>query len=180
MLSRLARSVFLLSIILNVEGVRFDGPSQLPFLRQDVHRKILEEGDGLFRAMGPAPPRLGNKIPQEERETWNVECTSKLAKHECKRVIDGKDNTFWSTNVTTERIDVLPHNITIDLREVKTVNALSMRPLPDADLGGAVAGHKLYISKDKKNWTLVAFGTWYGDVQGELFVTASMTKLQVD
>lgn len=165
MLSRLALCVFMASIFLSAESVRFNGPSQLPFPKHDAHRKLLEEGDGLFRAMGPAPPRLGKQIPQEERETWKVDCTSKLTKHDCVKVIDGKNNTFWQTNVTRESIDVLPHNITIDLREVKNVNALSMRPLPDADLGGAVAGHKLYISMDRKTWKLVAFGTWFEDVQ---------------
>lgn len=180
MLSRLALCVFMASIFLSAESVRFNGPSQLPLPKHDAHRKPLEEGDGLFRAMGPAPPRLGKQIPQEERETWKVDCTSKLTKHDCVKVIDGKNNTFWQTNVTRESIDVLPHNITIDLREVKNVNALSMRPLPDADLGGAVAGHKLYISMDRKTWKLVAFGTWFEDVQGELLVISSMVSKQVD
>ena len=174
MLSRLAQCVFLAFIFLITEGVRFDGPSQLPFLRQNVHRKVLGDGDGLFKAMGPAPPRLGKQIPQEERETWKVDCTSKLTKHGCSKVIDGNNNTFWQTNVTRESIDVLPHNITIDLREVKNVNALSMRPLPDADLGGAIAGHKLYISSDRNNWTLVAFGTWFEDVQGVFLLFSLM------
>ena len=168
MLSRLALCVFAASIFLGAESVRLNGPSQLPFLKHDVHKKVLEEGDGLFRAMGTAPPRLGKQIPQEERETWKLDCTSKMKKHECVRVIDGKNNTFWQTNVTRESIDVLPHNITIDLREIKTVNALSVRPLPDADIGGAVAGHKVYISTDKEDWKLVAFGTWFEDVQGKL------------
>ena len=167
MFSRLVRYVLLASVFLNVESISFDGPKQFPFLEQQAHRKVLEDGDDRFKALGPAPPRLGKQIPQEERETWKVDCTSKMIKHECVRVIDGKNNTFWQTNVTRQSIDVLPHNITIDLREVKNVNALSVRPLPDADIGGAVAGHKVYISMDKTNWTLVAFGSWFEDVQGE-------------
>ena len=179
MLGKLTLSVFFASIFLSAESVRFDGQSQLPFLKHAVHRKILGEGNGEVRAMGPAPPRLGQQIPQEERETWKVDCTSKMSKHECVKVIDGKNNTFWQTNVTREYIDVLPHNITIDLREVKNVNALSMRPLPDADIGGAVAGHKVYISMDKKNWKLVAFGTWFEDVQGKPLVIPSLVSKQV-
>ena len=169
MLSKLAPWIFLASVFLGAESAILDGLSQLPFLKNDAYRKSSEEGNDLFRAMGPAPPRLGSQIPQEERETWNVECNSKLIKHECSRVIDGNNNTFWQTKVNSQSIDALPHAIVIDLREVKIVNALSMRPLPDADLGGAVAGHKVYISIDKKSWKLVAFGTWFGDVQGELF-----------
>ena len=129
--------------------------------------------------MGPAPPRIGSPIPQEERRTWKLDCTSNMIKHECVRVIDGHYNTFWSTNVTRQSIDVLPHNITIDLREVYNVNALSVRPLPDADLGGAVAGHKVYISTDKKDWKLVAFGTWFEDIQGKQLVILSVVSKKV-
>ena len=178
MLSRLTVCISLASVLLGTESIRIKGPSQLPFLQHHVHENVLEKGDDMFRAMGPAPPLLGKQIPQEERDTWKVDCTSKMTKHECIKVIDGKNNTFWQTKVTSESIDLLPHNITIDLREVKNVNAISMRPLPDADLGGAVAGHKVYISMDKKAWKLVAFGTWFGDVQGELFVISSTVSKQ--
>lgn len=165
MLGRLTVYLSLTSVFLYTESIRFKWPSQLLFHQDPVHQNVLEKGDGLFRAMGPAPPQSGRPIPQEERDTWKVDCTSKLTKHECIKVVDGKNNTFWQTKVTTESIDVLPHNITIDLREVKNVNALVMRPLPDADLGGAVAGHKVYISMDKKAWKLVAFGSWFADVE---------------
>ena len=178
MLSRLTVCITLASVLLGTESIRIKGPSQFPFLQHHAHENVLEKGDGMFWAMGPAPPLLGKQIPQEERDTWKVDCTSKMTKHECIKVIDGKNNTFWQTKVTRESIDVLPHNITIDLREVKNVNAISMRPLPDADLGGAVAGHKVYISMDKKAWKLVAFGTWFGDVQGELFVISSTVSKQ--
>lgn len=178
MLSRLAVCISLASVLLGTESIRIKGPSQLPFLQHNVQQHEMEKGDDMFRAMGPAPPRLGQQIPQEERDTWKVDCTSKLTKHECLKAIDGRNNTFWQTRVTRESIDVLPHNITIDLRDVKYVNALSMRPLPDADLGGAVAGHKVYLSRDKKAWKLVAFGTWFADVQGELSVTSSTVLKQ--
>lgn len=180
MLRRIALPVFLASIFLNAESFGFNNPSQLPFLDHDAHHKILDEGDGQFKVMGPAPPRLGKQISQEERQTWKLNCTSKLTKHECAKVIDGKNTTFWSTNITSERIDVLPHNITIDLRERKTVNALAVRPLPDADLGGAVAGHRVYISTDKEDWKLVAFGTWFEDVQGELFLSRLLSNRRTD
>ena len=163
----------LASVLLGAESIRIKPPSQLPFPQHDVHQDVVEKEDGMFRAMGPAPPLLGKQIPQQERDTWKMDCTSKLPKHECNKLIDGRNNTFWQTKVTSESIDVLPHNVTIDLREVKNVNALSMRPLPDADLGGAVAGHKVYISTDKKAWKLVAFGSWFGDFQGKLVVISS-------
>ncbi|KAL6717682.1 hypothetical protein ACLMJK_005597 [Lecanora helva] len=172
MLSRLALCLFLTSTFLGAESIRFNSPSQLPFLNKDVHRKILEGsemGGGELRTMGPAPPLKGQPIPQDERDTWRVYSTSNMTKHDCYKVTDGRDNSFWHTRVNSSHVDVLPHSIVVDLREVKMVNALSMRPLPDADIGGAVAGHKVSISTDKnrdwnkKKWKLVAFGTWFGD-----------------
>ena len=171
MLSSVALSVSLASILFFGESIRFKSLSQFPFVQDGVHRKILEEGNGQIRQMESAPPHVGEPIPQDERDTWNVDCTSVLANHECVKTIDGYNNTFWQTKVNTESIDSLPHTITIDLRENTTVNAISMRPLPDADLGGAIAGHKVYLSVNNKEWDLVAFGTWFEDVQGELLLT---------
>ena len=173
MLSRVTLCISLASIFLGGESIRTKTPSQVPFVRHDDHRQILKEGHGLIRTMDSAPPHIGKQIPQDERDTWNVDCTSQLANHECSSINDGSNNTFWQTKVDSHSIDSLPHNITIDLRELRNVNAISMRPLPDADLGGAVAGHKVYLSVDDEDddkWELVAFGTWYGDVQGESLV----------
>ena len=167
MLSRVALCVSLASIFFSGESIRINAPSQLPFNHYDVHRKVMKEGDGLIRTMNSAPPHIGEQISQDERDTWNVECTSELTNHWCDNTNDGLNTTFWQTRVDTTSIDPLPHNITIDLREIKNVNALSMRPLPDADLGGAIAGHKVYLSVDNDKWNLVAFGTWFEDVQGE-------------
>ena len=171
MLSSLALSVYLASIFLGVESISFKAPSQLPFIQHGDHQEVLEKDNGLVRAMGPAPPHIGKQIPQDERDTWNVDCTSVLTNHECGKVIDGSNNTFWQTKVDTQSIDPLPHAIIIDLREVKNVNAISVRPLPDADLGGAIAGHRVSLSVepldvDSSKWNVVAYGTWFEDVQG--------------
>ena len=116
--------------------------------------------------MDSAPPHNGTRIPHEERDTWKINCTSQLSRHGCDRVKERSNTTFWQTNFDSASVDSLPHSIVIDLREVKNVNAISMRPLPDADLGGAIAGHKVYLSSDKTNWDLVAFGTWFEDLKG--------------
>ena len=168
MLSKVALGISLASIFLGGESIRLNAPSQLPFIQHDVHRKVSKEGNGLIRPMDSAPPHVGEQIPQDERDTWNVKCSSVLSSHDCENINDGSNSTFWQTKVDTQSIDPLPHTIEIDLREIKNVNAISMRPLPDADLGGAIAGHKVYISVNKKTWNLVAFGTWFEDVQGQL------------
>ncbi|KAI9656914.1 MAG: hypothetical protein M1831_004462 [Alyxoria varia] len=165
MLSRVALSASLASIFLFGGTIRFKAPSQVPLVQHDVPPKVLKEGDGLMRAMDSAPPHVGEQIPQYERNAWSVDCTSELLNHECDKIKDASNNTFWQTKVDTESTDPLPHTITIDLKEVKNVTAISMTPLPDADLGGAIAGHKVYLSVDNKTWDLVAFGTWFEDVQ---------------
>ena len=180
MLSRVALVVHLASIFLGGEAIRVNAPPQFPFNQHDVHRKVLKEGDGLIRPMDSAPPHIGKQISQYERDTWFVSCTSVLTNHECEKTKDGSNNTFWQTKVDTESTDPLPHAITINLREIKLVNAISMRPLPDADIGGAIAGHKVYLSVDKKKWDLVAFGTWFEDVQGELLVLSCLVSEQMD
>ncbi|KAL8788621.1 MAG: hypothetical protein Q9195_007216 [Heterodermia aff. obscurata] len=157
MLGGVILCIWLASIFFCGESLKLKTPSQVPFIRPS------EVG-----TMDSAPPHIGKPIPQDERDTWNVACNSELAKHECDRIIDGSNTTFWQTEVDTESVDSLHHNIKIDLGEIKNVNAISMRPLPDADLGGAIAGHKVYLSvddKDEKKWELVAFGTWFEDVQ---------------
>ena len=170
MLSKVALRVSLAFIFLGVESIRLKPPSQFPFSQYNIHREVLKEGDGVMRSMDSAPPHIGAQILQDERDIWNVECTSVLTNHECAKLTDGSNSTFWQTKVDTESIDPLPYTVIINLRESKNVNAISMRPLPDADLGGAIAGHKIYLSVNNKSWVLVAFGTWFEDVQGELFI----------
>ena len=170
MLSRTALCISLASIFLGGQTFTFNTPSEFPLVDHDVHPKVLKHEDGLVRSLGSAPPHLGGAIPQDERQTWNVDCTSVLTKHECENVIDGSNFTFWQTTADAESVEFLPHSITIDLREIRNVNAISMRPLPDADLGGAIAGHKIFLSVDEITWDLVAFGTWFEDERGELTI----------
>ena len=180
MLSKLALSVSLASIFLCGQSIELEAPSQLPFIQHDVHRKVLKEGDGPVRSMGTAPPHFGQRIPHDERATWYVYCSSELNNHECDKIKERSNTTFWQTKVDAQSVDPLPHTLTIDLRGSKNVNAVSMRPLPDADLGGAVAGHKLYLSRDGKKWDLVAFGTWFEDVQGKPLVIAYLVPVHIN
>ena len=128
------------------------------------------QGQGWIKPMKAASPRFGKRISRAERATWIVKCDSEQAKHECSRAVDGLPNTFWQTKVDNggaQKPDPLPHTITIDLRKIQNVSALLMTPRPDADRGGAVTRHKVYLSLDNQTWgDPVAFGTWFGDGQG--------------
>ena len=164
MLRQLALCLSLAASFIGGESIRIN--SQFPFNQHDVHGEIGEEHTAPIREMGNAPPQLGKRIPHSERDTWIIDCGSELINHECVNVKHKSNTTFWQTKVDKTTIDSLPHNIYVDLREIKNVNAISVRPLPDADLGGAIAGHKVYLSKDNITWSMVAFGAWFEDVQG--------------
>ena len=165
MLSGAALWASLAAICIGGQSIKIN---QIPFNLHGSHATALNEAGDPIRTLAVAPPNIGTRIPQEERDTWNLECTSSMPNHKCGRSRDGSNTTFWQTKVDTE-----PHNITIDLRYLKNVNAISMTPLPDADVGGAIAGHKVYTSIDKVNWTTVAYGTWFEDEQGKFFASAS-------
>ena len=171
MLSRIALSISFASIFLGGESIRLNTPSELPIIQHNGHGNYPKQRAGLVHTMDAAPPRRGEQIPQDDRDTWIVTCDSELTSHGCEDAVDGSNTTFWHTKYDTQSVKSLPHTIVIDLREIRNVNAISTRPLPDADLGGAVAGHNVFVSLDEVKWDLVAFGTWFEDVQGELLIS---------
>ncbi|ERF74219.1 hypothetical protein EPUS_03409 [Endocarpon pusillum Z07020] len=76
-----------------------------------------------------------------------------------------------------QKPDRLPHTITIDLRIVEKVNAVSTTPRFDVNRGGAITAHKGYFSLDNQTWgDPVAFGTWFEDGQGQILVIAKMAR----
>ena len=130
--------------------------------------------------MKAAQPHYGAPIPQAKRNTWIVKCNSEQPNNECNKAVDGSLETFWQTKVDTSGTnnpDPLPHTITIDLRVFQNVNGISMTPRTDAGTGGAVAGHKVYLSLDNQTWgDPVAFGTWFNDSEGWTFLVKMMQE----
>lgn len=123
-----------------------------------------------MKTMKAAGPHLGTEIPLSRRSKWTVVCDSEDPNSPCGNLIDGSSGTFWQTKKGKTGIqnpDPLPHTITVDLRVIENVCAIRMEPLKDAKKGGAIAGHKVYLSSDNETWgDPVAFGTWFGDASG--------------
>lgn len=155
---------------LHGQGITINADSQfdVPVPHYDLPQKVLKEGEDLIEPMRAALPIFGKAIPQAKRDKWIVRCDSEQINNECKYAVDGSQATFWQTKASgTEKPDPLPHSITIDLRGVEIVNAISMTPRADAIRGGAIAEHEVHLSLDNQNWgDPVAFGTWFEDEQG--------------
>ena len=138
--------------------------------QEDPPQAVLQPGDVLIKPMSAAEPQLGEEIPKERRDRWTVKCDSEQTDNECSNAVHGSSGTFWQTEkgtTGTQNPDPLPHTITIDLRVIENVNAIRMTPCSDASSGGAVAGHKVYLSLDNQTWgDPVAFGTWFEDTEG--------------
>lgn len=82
---------------------------------------------------------------------------------ECKNAIDGKAGTIWNTQWEGSE-PAPPHIITVDIKKVYNVNAISMLPRQDGSQNGYISQHQVFLSKDGKSWgSPVAYGTWYAD-----------------
>ena len=169
---RLAQCLLLASVLLGGESYSINAASQyeFPMPQDDLPQQVLIEEDIPMQPMKAALPLKGTKIPQQERDTWVVKCSSEQPGNDCNKATDGSTTTFWQTRTGTggtQRPDPLPHTITIDLQIIKSVNAVYMTPL-NTSLDGAVSGHIIWLSLDNIIWTgPVAFGTWFEDVEGQ-------------
>lgn len=185
MLRKFALSLLFAFAFLCGQSISINAASQyhVPVPQYDLPQEVLKAGEGPIKPMRAALPHFGKPIPQAKRDKWIVKCDSEQTNNECRKAVDGLPGTFWQTKVDTtgkQKPDPLPHTITIDLQVVKNVNAISMTPRSDADRGGAVAAHKVYLSLDNQTWgDPVAFGTWFEDGQGQILVVAKMAREQI-
>ena len=116
----------------------------------DLPQQVLTEGDTPIQPKKAVQPRLGARIPQNERDKWDVKCNSEQPQNGCTKAIEESVTTFWQTKTGAggaQKPDSLPHIITVDLQINKDVSAVFMTPSMDIDLGGVVAGHKIYLSE---------------------------------
>jgi hypothetical protein len=147
--------------------------SEIPHTNRQFEfpQKILKTEDGRINPILPAPPLFGKPISQEDRAKWIVKCNSEQAGYECSKAVDGSDRTFWNAKVDTtgQQLNPWPLTIDINLRAIKNVNAISMKPRLNVASQGVVAGHEVYLSLDGKRWgEPVAYGTWSGDETGQI------------
>jgi galactose oxidase len=100
-----------------------------------------------------SPPYLGHRIP---RNDWSVTCSTSAKGYLCKRAIDGKSNTAWRSEPSSEG-----HTVTVDLGAWYQVSAVVVRPPTETGVEGLITQHEIWTSEDQDTWKgPVAYGMW--------------------
>ncbi|MGM1062268.1 discoidin domain-containing protein [Saccharothrix sp. Mg75] len=114
-----------------------------------------------FHAYGPAAP--SGPIGPLDRFGWVATASDEEATGEDGRaanVLDGVGNTLWHSKWTAPEAP-LPHWITLDTRQARTVTGISVRTRPADETNGRIGRYRVQVSADGTTWsTPVAEGTW--------------------
>ena len=114
--------------------------------------------------------------------TANSEQSKSGAEGPASNVLDGKQDTLWHTS-WTDKPELHPHWIKIDLNGTKTINKFAYTPRTGAS-NGTIYNYVLIITDPEGNEKQVAKGVWAAnaDVKYAEFdaVEATAIKLQVD
>ena len=146
----------------------------LETMRQRLDKWIQETGDKgqvpeatrtkkpkAPRSRGNAKPATGGKTKRLSkdgavpRDGWKVQFVSsqetKAQDRRAEYVFDGKTETCWHTAWQTAT-PPFPHEIQIDLAQVRTVKGIQILPRQDRGRNGKIARYELYVAKDTKDW----------------------------
>jgi hypothetical protein len=131
-------------------------------------QEVLKPEQHLLKPLGVAPPAFGSLLrqPKAEAEKWIPTCNNDLKDTDCKKITDENPKTFWKSKPPNDK--PFQHEVIIDLRKTKNVNAVQIDPGQAAvTSGGAITEHRVFLSETKGNWgSPVAFGTWFEDETG--------------
>nr|WP_231571114.1 discoidin domain-containing protein [Paenibacillus sp. VKM B-2647] len=106
----------------------------------------------------PEPDNDPTKIPQGDIA---VSATSADASAPAANVLDGSNETVWSTKLDGSA--PLPQSITLNLGTKFSVNKLNYLPIQYLSTNGIITAYNVYVSMDNINYTKVASGTWSAD-----------------
>ncbi len=101
-------------------------------------------------------------VAVDGRAGWTVTADSEEVLGEDGRalnVLDGNPATIWHTRWSGPE-DPLPHTLTIDTKQVRTVSGFTYVPRPaSTGRNGAVGQYRIELSVDGTTWTAAASGT---------------------
>ncbi|KAK5442065.1 hypothetical protein LTS15_011113 [Exophiala xenobiotica] len=114
-----------------------------------------------------------------DRTGWTATCDSAQAGNECVKAITDT-SSFWHTQYSPT-LARLPHNITIDMKSVYSINSLRYLPRQDGSHNGNIGQYQVYTSTDGTSFASVASGTFKDDTSEKnvVFNTVSARYIQV-
>ncbi|KAI4248149.1 MAG: hypothetical protein L6R40_001238 [Gallowayella cf. fulva] len=100
-------------------------------------------------------------LAQLDRTGWTVNNSdSAQGSNPSNNVLDGNNKTIWHTQWTPSTA-LLPHNITIDMKTVQSIGALTYLPRQDGQSNGNIGKYAVDLSNDGQGWIKsVASGKW--------------------
>ncbi len=111
----------------------------------------------------------GDRVARAEfglaKASWKVvDCDSQDgAEGAASKAIDDDSTTFWHTRYR-DRIDPMPHHLTIDMREQVTITGFLYTPRQDQWDGGIILHAKFEVSEDGENWAVAAADVGFDNI----------------
>jgi galactose oxidase len=93
------------------------------------------------------------------RGSWTATADSVEPGYPATNVLDGNVNTIWLTATTGTPVPSLPHQITIDTRQLYKISGLTYLPRRGGG-NGTIGGYEIATSSDGVLFTTVATGNW--------------------
>ncbi|KAH7074715.1 hypothetical protein BKA63DRAFT_414728 [Paraphoma chrysanthemicola] len=97
------------------------------------------------------------------RNGWTAIADSFQVGNEPAKALDGSATSLWHSRYSPAPVDTLPNWITVDMKTIYNIQAVSIQPRPSDNGNGRVGGHKIEVSTDNTTWQLVAIGTYNND-----------------
>ncbi|KAH7087595.1 hypothetical protein FB567DRAFT_348544 [Paraphoma chrysanthemicola] len=115
------------------------------------------------------------------RSGWTATADSFQVGNEPAKALDGNASSLWHSRYSPAPVDSLPNWITVDMKTMYNIQAVSIQPRPSDNGNGRVGGHKIEVSTDNTTWQLVAIGTYNNDATTKktTFVTRQARYVRV-
>jgi galactose oxidase len=117
-----------------------------------------------------AADSFSQKLSPLPRNGWTVTASDQSELYPASNVLDGSNGTIWHS-VYRPVATPLPHSLTIDMHQTRSVSGLLYLPRQDASKNGTIGSYSISLSIDGTNWGVpVATGTWADDKSRKIVV----------
>ncbi|KAH7390512.1 hypothetical protein BKA66DRAFT_413555 [Pyrenochaeta sp. MPI-SDFR-AT-0127] len=115
------------------------------------------------------------------RTGWTAIADSFQTGNEPAKALDSNATTFWHSRYSPSPVDTLPNWITVDMKAIYNIQAVSIQPRPSDNSNGRIGGHKIEVSTDNSTWRVAAIGTYNNDATTKktTFVTRQARYLRI-